>query len=144
MGWGGVVERMHTRPDLLLAVGAGGFIGTATRYLLTQQLPTDVGHWPTATLAVNLVGAFVLGALLEGLTRSGPDVGWRRRVRLGVGTGFCGALTTYSALAVEVDLLTRGDRLGPAAAYAVVSVLGGLLATVVGVAIASRSVQRQA
>ena len=134
-----MVERPHTRPDLLLAVAVGGFIGTATRYLVARALPTGDGQWPTATLVVNLVGAFILGALLEGLTRHGPDVGWRRRVRFGVGTGFCGALTTYSALAIEVDLLARDDRLGLAAAYAVISLLAGLAATVMGVAVAARN-----
>lgn len=53
------------------------------------------------TFAANVSGAFVLGATLETLTLLGPDGGWRRHARLFLGTGFCGAFTTYSALALR-------------------------------------------
>ena len=126
----------HLQPMLLGIVAVGGAIGSLIRYQVAQALPTPAPGWPTATFVVNVVGAFVLGLLLEALGRSGPDQGWRRRARLFGGTGFCGGLTTYSTLAVEIDLLTRGHHLGVAAAYGATSVLAGLVASVAGVAMA--------
>jgi CrcB protein len=126
----------HAQPLLLGLVALGGFLGAATRYGVALVLPSASGRWPTGTFVVNLVGAFILGALLEGLARGGPDAGWRRRARLLVGTGFCGALTTYSTLAVETDLLVRDGAPGLALAYVVVSVVAGLFASAVGIAVA--------
>jgi fluoride exporter len=126
----------HREPLLLGLVALGGFLGAATRYGVALLLPAESGRWPTGTFVVNLVGAFILGALLEGLARGGRDAGWRRRARLLVGTGFCGALTTYSTLAVEADLLVRGGARGLAIAYALVSVVAGLAASAVGIAVA--------
>jgi CrcB protein len=128
---------VHTRPLLWAVVAAGGVLGTAARDLVSRALPHSTGGWPFATLAVNLVGALVLGLLLEALVRGGPDGGWRRLTRLGVGTGLCGSLTTYSALAVEVDLLVRRGHWPTAAGYAAASVLGGLVATTAGILLAA-------
>lgn len=127
----------HLQPTLVGVVAVGGALGSLLRQLVADALPHSGGSWPTATFVVNLTGAFVLGLLLESLTRSGPDEGWRQRVRLFGGTGFCGGLTTYSTLAVEIDLLTRGHHVGLAAAYGVVSVLAGLVVTAAGVAVAA-------
>ncbi|MDU1779429.1 MAG: CrcB family protein, partial [Propionibacterium sp.] len=98
------------------------------------------GDWPMDTFTVNLVGCLALGWLLEGLARSGPDEGWRRLVRLCLGTGFCGSFTTYSSLATETALLGR-DRPVLAASYLAVSVVAGVLAAWVGVRMAARSVR---
>lgn len=88
-----------------LAVGIGGAAGTLVRAGLAQAWPHAPGTLPAATLAVNLTGALCLGLLLGRLALS-PDTGWRRTVRLGVGTGFMGGLTTYSTFMVEVARLT--------------------------------------
>lgn len=130
---------LHRRPSSLLAVGVGGFVGTALRDLAQRSWPTAAGGWPTATLTVNLLGALVLGALLEHLSRSGPDVGRRRTLRLLVGTGFCGGLTTFSTLAVETDLLVRGEHVGLAVAYLLVSLVAGVAAAGLGAALAARA-----
>jgi CrcB protein len=126
----------HVQPLLLILVAAGGFIGAAARYGISSGLPSRSGSWPTGTFVVNLAGAFLLGLLLEALARRGPDMGWRRRIRLFLGTGFCGAFTTYSTLAVEADLLVRDGATGIAAAYAVVSLFAGFVATAAGIALA--------
>ena len=112
-------------------------VGTAARYAMTLLLPSRDG-WPIATLSVNLVGAFVLGLLLEALARRGPDEGTRRRVRLIVGTGFCGAFTTYSALAVDVDLLLRGGQSATAVAYGLTTVIVGFGVCALGIWIGAR------
>ena len=128
---------LHARPALLLAVLLGGLAGTPARWAVGEVLPVRDG-WPLATLAVNLVGAFLLGLLLEALARAGDDTGRRRLLRLGLGTGFLGSLTTYSALVVEADLLVRDGRPGLAAAYALTTVGLGLGVTVAGVRLGGR------
>jgi fluoride exporter len=129
---------LHRRLGPLALVAVGGFLGALARYAVAQWRPTTSGQWPVGTLLVNLIGAFILGALLEGLARAGTDDGRRLQVRLLVGTGFCGALTTYSTLAVESDLLIRDHRTGLAVAYLMTSVVAGLVVTLAGVLAASR------
>jgi CrcB protein len=126
------VRLLHLQPLALALVATGGFAGTLARYGLARLEPASALAWPWGTFIANVVGAFVLGLLLESLARRGPDEGWRRRTRLLLGTGLCGAFTTYSALAVETDLLVRDDRPLLAAGYLVATVLAGLGATVLG------------
>jgi fluoride exporter len=129
---------LHLRPAGIGLVAVGGVVGTLSRYGLAVLAPSRAGSWPWGTFTANMVGALVLGALLEALARSGPDEGWRQRARLLVGTGFCGGLTTYSTFATEADLLVRSHDSGLAVAYLATSVIGGLLATVAGIAVAAR------
>lgn len=70
---------------LLVAVGGG--LGATIRFALSTVAPDHAGSFPTTILAINLVGALALGWLSRFLVLTGPDEGWRRRVRLGVGTG---------------------------------------------------------
>lgn len=127
---------LHLRPAAIALVFVGGVAGTAVR-LLAEETVRPWGGWPVATFTVNLLGAFALGALLEVLARRGPDTGWRLRSRLLGGTGFLGAFTTYSSLAVETDLLGRDGRPGVALLYAVGSVVVGFLACALGIWAAS-------
>lgn len=130
----------HRRPAALVAVLVGGVLGTLARHGAALALPER--PWPAGTFTANLVGALLLGALLEELSRAGDDTGRRRLLRLGAGTGFLGAFTSYSALAVEADLLVRDGRPLLAAAYAGSTVLAGLVLTAVGVALAARGRRR--
>ena len=133
---------LHLTPAALGLVAGGGMAGTAARYAMTLMVPSRHG-WPVATLSVNLIGAFVLGLLLEALARR-PDEGVRQRLRLVVGTGFCGAFTTYSALAVEIDLLLRTGQATTAIAYAVTTVVAGFLVCTLGIWAAARRGPRAA
>jgi CrcB protein len=125
---------------LFWLVVAGGATGTLTRHAVSDQLnPEDLV--PLGTLAVNVAGAFVLGALLTVLALRGDDTGRRREARLLLGTGFLGGFTTYSALAVETQTLLRDGHVAVGLAYALVSVAAGLVAALIGVT-AGRAVVR--
>lgn len=127
---------LHHRPSAWAWVVAGGLIGTGLRWTAEEAMPAPDGGWPWATFLVNLLGAFVLGALLEFLARAGSDVGWRRRVRIFAGTGICGAFTTYSTLALEVTDLGRHGVPWVGLAYGVTSVVAGIITTWAGIAAA--------
>jgi fluoride exporter len=127
---------VHLRPELILLVAVGGAIGTALREAISLAVPA-VGGFPLAIFCINVVGASVLGALLEGLARRGSDTGRRRLLRLGIGTGVLGGFTTYSALAADSAVLLTGPDAWLGLTYAVATVLVGAAASLGGIAIAS-------
>lgn len=112
-------------------VATGGAVGTALRYLVNESVPVWAGV-PIATFAVNVTGAFLLGVLLELLADHSHDIGWSRRLRLGVGTGGLGGFTTYSALAVETATLAAAHP-GRAIGYALATLLIGAMASIAGI-----------
>ncbi|MFF2344807.1 fluoride efflux transporter FluC [Pseudarthrobacter sp. NPDC058119] len=136
LGGARVRRPVHLHPGFVLVVIVGGIFGALARYGVSSILPAPSG-WPLPTLAINLAGAFLLGALLEALVRRGPDAGRLRLVRLLVGTGFLGAFTTYSTLAVEATTLFGAGRSADAVLYVGTSVVAGAVATVVGIRLAA-------
>lgn len=135
---------LYLRASSLAWVFAGAVVGTALRYAIEDVLPHDAAGWPWATFLINLTGAFILGALLEGLARLGDDSGWRQRARLCAGTGGCGAFTTYSTLALESVLLGWHGHVGTAVAYGVTSVVLGIVTAWLGIVAAARLHLRRA
>lgn len=127
---------VHRSIANIALVAAGGAVGTALRYSLMLVMPPVHGI-PVAIFTVNLVGAFVLGALLETLSELGPDHRTSRRLRLGVGTGVLGGFTTYSALADDTVLLALSSPLA-ALGYGVATVIIGGFASIAGIAFARR------
>lgn len=113
---------------LLVAVGAA--VGAPARYLLDRAVQARHGtRFPWGTLSANMLGCFVLGLL------TGLPVGQAASALLA--TGFCGALTTYSTFSFETyRLLRSGARLG-ALGNLVVSLMAGLGAAYVGIAVGS-------
>lgn len=124
LGGGPAARPVHLTPMFLLVVALGGTIGTAVREGVSLLVP-PLGDYPIAIFGINVIGAFLLGLLLDALARSGPDEGRRRLARLLLGTGFCGGFTTYSSLATATAVLLTDGAVGPAALYAVGSVLLG-------------------
>lgn len=127
----------HLRPGLVGLVALGGACGTLMRYRVAEVVGTHDG-WPTATLLVNVVGSFLLGLLLEALLRRGEESARGRLVRLALGTGVLGGLTTFSSLAIEVERLLADGAAALALGYAATSVTLGLLACGLGVVIGTR------
>ena len=128
-----------TLPSLagsLALVAAGGCAGTLVRAALEHAWPAAPGHLPTTTLAINVVGALVLGLLLGSLGKQRP------RLRLALGTGVLGGLTTHSTFILESHrLLASGGAAGrPAlgAAYLLGSMAAGLAAAAIGLWLAGR------
>ncbi len=138
----GAARPVHLRWDAVGLVALGGAAGTAARVAITLTLPS-AGTFPFATFAINILGAFLLGMLLEVLVRRGPDTGRLRGIRLLAGTGFLGGFTTYSALATDTAMLTGGDT-GTALAYSLGTLLVGGAATWVGIVAGTRLAMRGA
>ena len=129
----GPARPVHVRPAYVALVFAGGTVGTAAREGLSLAFPA-VNGIPYTILAINLLGAFLLGLLLEALVRRGPDHGQRRTLRLLLGTGFMGGFTTYSALATASAELIGDGRAGAGIGYGLATVLVGAVATIAGIA----------
>lgn len=132
---------VHLHAGFVAVVVLGGVFGALARYGLGTVLPSPDG-WPLPTLTINLAGAFLLGALLEALVRRGPDAGRRRVIRLLAGTGFMGAFTTYSALALETNTLLGAGRSTDALLYVAATLVGGAAATVAGIWLAAGNHRR--
>jgi CrcB protein len=107
------------------AIFAGGFIGAIVRAALAQGLVAGAGEWPWATFAVNIAGAALLGYAVTRLQERLPPSLYRRAF---IGTGVCGALTTFSTVMVELVAMIEGAHLALAAAYAAASIGGGFAA----------------
>jgi CrcB protein len=119
----------------LAAVFAGGCAGALARAGLLEALPHGAGEWPWATFAVNIAGAFALGYFTTRLQERLPLSAYRRPL---LGTGLCGALTTFSTMQLELLHMLDAGRAALAVAYASVSVAAGFAA----VALATNLVRR--
>ena len=120
----------------LAAIFAGGVLGALARAGAEEGLPHGTGSWPWATFAVNLVGAFVLGAAI---TRLQERLAPTRYVRSFVGTGLCGALTTFSTLQLELAQMLDGHRWALALGYVAASLLGGFGAILIATNLVRRT-----
>lgn len=108
------------------AIFLGGAAGTLLRVGLLEALGEGAPGWPWATFLVNLAGAFLLGAFVVSL----PP---KTRYRPLLTTGFCGALTTFSTMQVELLTMLEAGEVAIAAGYLGGSVLAGLLGVQVAV-----------
>lgn len=102
--------------QIRLAVLAGGVLGTLLRLAVVAVV--DVRTAPLGTLAVNLLGAYLLARLAGGVPDASP------RLRAFLGTGLLGSFTTFSAMAV--DLVALGGRPVLLLAYAIAVIGGGV------------------
>jgi CrcB protein len=115
---------MH-RVRLQLAIFVGGVIGALARAGLEDALRNDGHSWPWATFVVNVVGCVLLGYFVTRLQERLPPSTFPRPM---LGTGLCGALTTFSTLQLELIRLVRNGHAGLAAGYLAASLGAGFLA----------------
>jgi len=116
------------------AIVAGGALGALARTRLAAAFPAS--GWPWVTFAVNLAGAFALGYFVTRLQERLPLSAYKRPL---LGTGFCGALTTFSTVQLELLDLLDAHRYGLAGAYTVATVAGGYLAVLLATGLVRRT-----
>jgi fluoride exporter len=117
------------------AIFVGGAVGALVRAGLIEGMGDGAPGWPWATFVANVVGAVALGYFVTRLQERLPLSTYRRPL---LATGFCGALTTFSTMQVELLKMLDAGRLGTAVAYG----LGSIVAGFAGVQLASGMVRR--
>ncbi len=122
------------------SVFAGGLAGGLARYLIGRAWPAPPRGFPWNTFVVNVTGSFALGVLVVAVevlayrAHLGQvrHLGPARYLRPVLGTGFLGAFTTFSALALSTDQLVAHGHVVLGVAYLIASVTAGLLAAFAG------------
>ncbi|MGN6532650.1 MAG: fluoride efflux transporter CrcB [Ginsengibacter sp.] len=115
---------------LILLVGLGSFIGGVSRYLMTIFVQNKfLSTFPYGTLAVNIIGCFLMGAIY-GFSEKGN---WNPEWRIFLATGIMGGFTTFSSFSNEPVSMLRDAEYWPAFSYILLSVFAGLAATCAGI-----------
>ncbi len=113
---------------MLLAIAAGGALGSVARYLMGIAASKAFGlDFPWGTLIINIAGSFLIGAFVE-LFALKWDLPQEARVFLTV--GICGGFTTFSTFSLDAWVLIERGELGLAGAYVVASVVLSIAALV--------------
>jgi CrcB protein len=133
------------RPRLMLpradrrtiaAVFVGGGIGTLVRAAAEAAFPHAATAWPWPTFGVNVAAAFLLGYFATRLQERMPLSSYRRPL---LTTGFCGGLSTFSTMEVEILKMLSAHAYGLAAGYTAASVAAGYAALHVATALVRRA-----
>ena len=109
----------------LAAIFCGGAAGGLLRVWLGVTFATGTGSWPWTIFLVNVTGSVALAYFVTRLQERLPLSTYRRPL---LGTGFCGAYTTFSTMQVEVLEMLDHGHVGLAVGYSVASLAAGYLA----------------
>ncbi len=115
----------------LLIIGIGGFLGAVSRFLMAgwvQDLSRSV-HFPYGTLAVNVIGSFLLGFLVRYAFMQNV---FSPEVRMLIFIGFLGAFTTFSTFSLETFNLFADGAATPAVLNITANIFLGLVAVWLG------------
>ncbi len=125
---------MPATPSLffsVFAISIGAALGALLRWALGLRLNALLPAVPLGTLAVNLIGGYLIGVAIAFFsTHADLSPAWR----LFIITGFLGGLTTFSTFSAEVTSHLHDGRLGWACALIALHVIGSLLLTLAGIA----------
>lgn len=117
---------------ILLVIGSGSFIGGIFRYLLSLFIQARfLLTFPFGTLSVNLIGCLLIGLLFGLADKWSLTQEWR----LFLITGLLGGFTTFSAFSIETVNMLHDGQLGHTTAYITASIVLGVLAAFIGMAI---------
>lgn len=125
-----------------LIVAAGGAAGSMLRYHVGRFVGDLAGPgnaFPWGTLAVNISGSLMMGALLGWLARGSFTPQSAEPLRLLLGVGLLGGFTTFSAFSAELVTMLHRGQAGMAAGYAAASLIAGMAAMIIGL-VAAQSV----
>jgi len=125
------VHRAH--PRTLAAIAVGGFLGTLGRYELTTAWPGVAGGFPWSVFVINTSGALLIGLVLTVILERGSANPYLRPF---AAVGVLGGWTTMSTLAVDSDILLKDGHVTTAVAYMVATVVAGVGAAAIGIALA--------
>lgn len=118
----------------LVAVLAGGVVGTGLRLAIDAAIPHTDTTFPLSTLIINSVGAFVLGALVARIWETAPS--W---LKAGLGAGLLGSFTTFSAFAVALVSLSGVGEWMTALGYLALTLVLGLGAAWLGLVLGRKT-----
>lgn len=127
----------HLSPEILLVVAVGGALGSLARWSLGEWL--DSTAFPWATLIENVTGSLALGVLMVLVVEVWPA---SRYLRLFAGVGLLGGWTTFSTYALDLRGLLDAGELSLAGAYLAGTLVLGLLAVWLGIALTERALDR--
>jgi len=120
----------------LAAIFAGGAVGAFVRVWLGRHFTAAAPDWPWVTFTINITGSFALAYFATRLQERLPQSTYRRPL---LGTGFCGAYTTFSTMQVELLKIVEAHRYGLAAGYAAASVTAGYAAIWIATSLVRRT-----
>ena len=117
----------------VMAIALGGALGAVARHFISHWSVVALGNgFPWGTLTVNVVGCFALGVVVEVMALVwSPAAEWRAFLTVGV----LGALTTFSAFALDISILHERGEMLQAILYVTVSVAGSIAATLAGMSL---------
>ncbi len=117
---------------VILAIGLGSCLGGISRYFLSQLIQNKfLSTYPFGTMAVNIIGCFLIGIIFGLSERGNFTMLWR----LFLVTGFLGGFTTFSSFSNETIALLRDGQIWHAFSYIIFSVAISLAATFSGISL---------
>jgi fluoride exporter len=116
-------------------VAVGGAAGSVLRYQIGRAVTHLAGPthaFPWGTLAINILGSLLMGALLGWLARGTSAAENAESMRLLIGVGLLGGFTTFSAFSAELVTMLHRGQAGMAIGYAAASLIAGMTAVLIG------------
>ena len=107
----------------IFVVGAGGFVGSVCRYLLSMIPVSEATVFPIKTFIINIIGCVVIGVLA---VTASKNMEMSPQMMLFLKVGLCGGFTTFSTFALETSELLKSGHGAAAFTYMLLSVLVGV------------------